>query len=851
MRSQRMSLKVKGSGRMVTPQQAIYELKHRVVLSLNKIADRDTYQLGVEELEKIAEGLTPEGIFPFLSCIIDTDSEQKSAVRKECIKVLGTLARFHGNLMSAHVGKMVASIIKRLKDSDSTVRDACVETAGILTMTMGSSGGGENGFVALVKPFFEALGEQNRYVQTGSSLCLTRVIDEAREPPITLLAQMLTRVVKLLKNQHFMAKPALIELIRSIVQAGGASTDNALHLAVTSIAEALKCNDWTTRKAASLALAGIAASVGSAVGYLKTSCICSLESCRFDKVKPVRDAVVHALQCWKALPGTDSCDPSEAGSSTKDIINGDYTDLTCTSDGGWRHSTSKTSSMSALSGTSSNSTKKRTPLTIRKNCPNQMHDYQHKDSNEWHIEVSLPKSHITFSTDDNHEELQRSTIRKEHLTNENATRCWHATYERDIIEEKTISSNMSNFISESCETKHAAANNEYLDEGSSANINTIDSGPVTEEIDSEGFRILECNSMDSTVTDVASHGLRGCCLHVSNELAFIRKQLLDIKTKQSKMLNLFEVFVGNTTSTLSTLHSKVENLEGTVDELTQTCAQKGRNLNIEGLKYLKKNQSETSSPRLSTCTPRPSFDCRPHSMLSSNRTQLCKDKLLSRSESNSSAKDGLDLWRDPTSKLIRSPVGIDVQKNMGRRKVKENENLFSVLTSSVSSKQENFDNEAISWKIINDYMRDRDVESIYQETLSSGDDVSLLELMNRTGPVLENLSPEVASQVLGILTRKFLNHSFMPSMIPWLQQVVDLSHFQGPKQPFLSKKGQMEFLYALKGMAEVDYINHGDRISIAQFAVKLSKLWGEAASRRIPLPRGPNESIRPGKTAKV
>ncbi|KAK8964727.1 Microtubule-associated protein TORTIFOLIA1 [Platanthera guangdongensis] len=229
---------MKGGGRTATPAHAVFELKHKVVLSLNKLSDRDTYKIGAEELEKITEGLTPEGIAPFLSCIIGSS---------------------------------------------------------------GGGGGRGNGFVTLVKPFFEALGEQNRYVQTGSALCLARVIDEAADPPIALVAQMLARVVKLLKNQHFMAKPAVIGLIRSIVQAGGASTEHAQHLALTSITEALKCSDWTTRKAASVALAGIAVSCGSAFGHMKTSCICSLESCRFDKVKPVRDAVVHALQCWKAL----------------------------------------------------------------------------------------------------------------------------------------------------------------------------------------------------------------------------------------------------------------------------------------------------------------------------------------------------------------------------------------------------------------------------------------------------------------------------------------------------------------------------------------------------------------------
>lgn len=50
------------------------------------------------------------------------------------------------------------------------------------------------------------------------------------------------------------------------------------------IQEALKNSDWTTRKAASVALGDIAASCGSFLGSFKASCIRSLESCRFDKV---------------------------------------------------------------------------------------------------------------------------------------------------------------------------------------------------------------------------------------------------------------------------------------------------------------------------------------------------------------------------------------------------------------------------------------------------------------------------------------------------------------------------------------------------------------------------------------
>jgi hypothetical protein len=53
---------------------------------------------------------------------------------------------------------------------------------------------------------------------------------------------------------------------------------------MAGIQEALKNSDWTTRKAASLALGDIAASGGSFLGSFRASSIRSLESCRFDKV---------------------------------------------------------------------------------------------------------------------------------------------------------------------------------------------------------------------------------------------------------------------------------------------------------------------------------------------------------------------------------------------------------------------------------------------------------------------------------------------------------------------------------------------------------------------------------------
>lgn len=259
------------SSAVTTKGKAIFELKHKLVQAVNKIADRDTYQIGLDEIEKMADTLAPDMIGPFLSCVIDTDAEQKSAVRKECIKVIGTLARLHGNLLAPHMAKMVSSVVKRLKDTDSVVRDACVDTCGTLAMCARSYGDGGAALVTLVRPLFESLGEQNRYIQAGAALCLAKVIDESNYFPGPVLPQMLVRVVKLLKNPHFMAKPAAIDLIRSIIQAEGASTEQALSSALTSIMDALKSTDWNTRKAASLALSSIAVSSGYLVTSFKTS----------------------------------------------------------------------------------------------------------------------------------------------------------------------------------------------------------------------------------------------------------------------------------------------------------------------------------------------------------------------------------------------------------------------------------------------------------------------------------------------------------------------------------------------------------------------------------------------------
>lgn len=111
----------------------LMDLKHRMLAALAKLSDRDTQQLAVDDLQKLVEVLSPEGLSMCLSCLYDTDTQQKSVVKKECVKMFATLAALHGPSLVPHLHKIVASIVRRLKDPDTGVRDACVDAMGSLS----------------------------------------------------------------------------------------------------------------------------------------------------------------------------------------------------------------------------------------------------------------------------------------------------------------------------------------------------------------------------------------------------------------------------------------------------------------------------------------------------------------------------------------------------------------------------------------------------------------------------------------------------------------------------------------------------------------------------------------------
>ncbi|KAK6126659.1 hypothetical protein DH2020_039606 [Rehmannia glutinosa] len=750
MKAQINMVKRKANSR-VSNQQAVSELKQRVVLALNKLADRDTYQIAVEELEKTIECLNPDGVVPFLSCILDTDAEQKSAVRKECIRLMGTLAIFHEGIVGPHLGKMVASIVKRLKDSDSLVRESCIETVGVLASKLSGSRIENDGiFVLLVRPLFEALSEQNKQLQSGSALCLSRIIDNIHDPPPLVLQNMLSKTVKLLKNPHFMAKPAVIELNRSIVLAGGALTHSSLTTALTSIQESLKNSDWSTRKAACAALGDIASCGVACLSSFRTSCLRCLESCRFDKVKPVRDIALQALQLWRNLPRPDTPEPSEAGSSIKEIsYRDDYGDTTSASDPTLKYITV----INELA-------KKRIPVSSRKAARTYSEKSQQSVTDDWHIEIAIPKSQTASVGENQNNESEGSSVTKRcERNNADVWSIKNIGYDYIEVGDKHECSSVSNVFPESVKSKVVTAHCDALDDASLVKSTGTSQQFAADEVSIEEQRYLtrmhDRRSLDSTVTESTSHVMRDCS-QTEKDMALIRNQLLEIENKQSNMMDVLKALTTTIVDSMSKLQLKVSNLELVVDKMAQEPVHGGRYSEPLASKFQKRGPS-IASPRLSTCTPRSSVDSvRRPPLLPIKHTSVQEDHTFSRSRSSSFRKQNSNMWTDATLKLSRTSSG-------------KTDNIFNSIatTKAIPTKLETRNSP---WKVVKDYLFDGDLDSAYDEALCSRNELLLFDLLDRTGPVLENLSNKTATELLSTLASYFLDQRFVNSIVPWLQQ---------------------------------------------------------------------------------
>ncbi|CAN1318659.1 Microtubule-associated protein TORTIFOLIA1 [Linum perenne] len=285
-------------------------LKQKVLNSLSKLADLDTYQIAVKDLDFIAQSLSLSDLQVLLNTLYSSSSNitNKPIVRRESIHLLSLCHQYHCDSKSPNLRRTVTHIIELLRDPDPSVRKACCRAIGVLSgIYLKPEVVSEARVKLFVEQLFKALREQNGDMQSGAAMCLEKMV-ECAATNNTVGAEfenLLPRICKMLNNKSFQAKASLLSTVSMLSQVG-AIAPRCWEPLLQNIHECLTSTDWATRKAGADALSALAVHSCSLVSAeAADSTLTALEACRFDKIKPVRDSMNEALQLWKKIAGKE------------------------------------------------------------------------------------------------------------------------------------------------------------------------------------------------------------------------------------------------------------------------------------------------------------------------------------------------------------------------------------------------------------------------------------------------------------------------------------------------------------------------------------------------------------------
>lgn len=388
--------------------------------------------------------------------------------------------------------------------------------------------------------------EQDANSQIGAALCLAAAIEAAPFADAAQLRRSLPRLGKLAKGEGFKAKAALLVLIGSIVGAGGASGRGILDWLVPSLVEFLSSDDWAVRKAAAEALGRVATVEKDLAAQYKDSCLSSLESRRFDKVKVVRETMNQTLESWKDVSTGASEEihvqsPTRSRSSSTDdngISRFSPPLSKSTQDGGFKTTQSKKtvptnrSPPSGSDGSFANSVKKGSPLKSNDKSATKVD--QLKKPFGWKVEIAVPSapSSKVAREDDNVERNDLAVL--------------------DCRENEQ-------FGNPKLETKH-------IREEKLHKFGGLRSGSRVVPFDEDEKR--GCSEVvDGHVAEEVYDSPKD-----AEDLSLIREQLLQIENRQSSLLDLLQRFIGSSQSGLNSLETRVNGLEIVLEEMSYNMA---------------------------------------------------------------------------------------------------------------------------------------------------------------------------------------------------------------------------------------------------------------------------------------
>ncbi|KAL3503473.1 hypothetical protein ACH5RR_037922 [Cinchona calisaya] len=856
---------------------AMIELKQRILTSLSKLSDRDTHQIAVEDLEKIIHSLSNDGVSMLLNCLYDATNDPKPAVKKESLRFLAVLCSSHSDSAATHLTKIIAHIVKRLKDSDSAVRDACRDAIGSLASlylkgeaAADQNNAGLNSVVSLfVKPLFEAMSENNKVVQVGAAMCMAKMVESASDPPILAFQKLCPRICKYLNSPNFLAKAALLPVVASLSQVG-AVAPQSLESLVQSIHDCLSSSDWATRKAAADTLTVLALHSSSLVTEGANSTLTVLEACRFDKIKPVRDSLTEALQLWKKIAGKGDGASDDHKTSSHDGETSESADL---SDKDPRNSGEKRSEpplKDLPDGSSSNDAylrakgsnildkavgilrKKAPALTDKELNPEFFQKLETRGSGDFPVEVVVARRCLNSSN------LQ---IEEESGRRDSGERIRTGYQPDDGVD-------------------FSYRNPEKGTSGFSSRERDTDNTSDPNQRDLSGVHGGFSKSAGQSDSFVNNKG---------NWLA-IQRQLLQLERQQAHLMNMLQEFMGGSHDSMVTLENRVIGLERVVEDMARdlsiSAGRRGSSFiggfegssNRSAGKYNGFADYSTAKlgsggdgripfgDRFAPSDGRPSgtrgrgppwrydapeawdFQAYGKNGQMGSRRTLGGGTVDCRSPKSESEIDQVgsrrawdrgagpvrfgegpsarSVWQASKDEATLEAIRVAGEDNGAARSARVAVPELTAEALGDDNAMQERNPVWNSWSSAMDALHAGDIDSAFAEVLSTDDDLLLVKLMDRSGPVIDQLSSEVAIEVLHAVSQFLLEQNLYEISLSWVQQLVEITVENGSDVLGIPMDVKRQVLLNLhEGSSSIDVTEDWEGAPPDQLLFQLAAAW--------------------------
>ncbi|XP_030542922.1 microtubule-associated protein TORTIFOLIA1 [Rhodamnia argentea] len=890
-----------GAPSSVSSHLAMVELKQRILTSLSKLSDRDTHQIAVSDLESTIQSVSHDAIPMLLNCLFDSCNDSKPSVKKESIRLVTVLASSHPDYTFSHLTKVVAQLSRRLKDNDSGVRDACKDAVGALSTQYLRN----EGVVGLfVKPLFEAMGEQSKGVQSGAASCLAKVVECAADPPVPAFQKMCPRICKLLNNPNFLAKAALLPVVSNLSQAG-AIAPQSMESLLQGLHECLGSADWATRKAAAEALTALALHSSDLITDGAANTITALEGCRFDKIKPVRDSMMEALQLWKKNFGKEDGGSDEQKSVSHENENPESIEMLEKDD---RKNMNPCEKKEPSLKDSSNSTsltpdskakgcsiqdkavvilKKKAPAITDKDLnPEFFQKLETQGSTDLPVEVAVPRRYLDSSNSNNEDGSGVNGIdvkgRMNRLGNNQLDEFHGASNDRY----GNIDSGMASMYSKQRDD-YDPARDRWPDD----RINGKDSR--TRALDDDKIEMSQRGSYSDRPTFARPDGQsEGSMVSNKGNWMGIQRQLLQLERQQAHLMSMLQDFMGGSHNSMVTLENRVRGLERVVEDMARDLSiSSGRRGSTFSLGF--EGASGRPLGKLNGFADYPSAK-----FGRSGDGRISLGERYAQSEgTNSSIRGRNPLWRSDVPEtwdfppLTSSKSGQNGSRralgggssdgrmskpdlegeNVGNRRAwdkgagpvrhgegpsarsvwqasKDEATLEAIRvagedggisrTARVAIPEltaeaigdENVRQERdpvwAAWSNAMDALQVGDTDSAYAEVLSTGDDFLLVKLMDRSGPVIDQLSVEVASEILHAIAQFLPEQNLFDICLLWIQQVLEMVLENGPNSVDIPMEVKKELLLNLhETSSTLDPSDEWEGATPEQLLLQLASAW--------------------------